>query len=145
MTMKSSTLKNMITLAVLAATMLLTASAFAQGDTTQYRATIPFEFQVAGKMLPAGYYNIRLTDHFVQFQNLETNKGVGVVAVRTEQKSTAVKDTLDFHVYGKQYFVSNLWFQGSQSGRAVLLSKAEQEIARQVHGNPVVLAMKLKK
>ena len=143
--MKSSTLKNMITLAVLAATMLLTASAFAQGDTTQYRANIPFEFQLAGKMLPAGYYNIRLTDHFVQFQNLETNKGVGVVVARAEQKRTAEKDTLVFNVYGKQYFVSSLWFAGSQSGRSVLLSKAEQEIARQASEDHVVLAMKLKK
>jgi hypothetical protein len=143
--MKSSTLKNMITVAVLAATMLLTASAFAQGETNQYRANIPFDFQVSGKTLPAGDYNIRLTDHFIQIQNVDTNKGVGVVTTRTERKRTAEKDALEFNVYGKQYFVSNLWFQGSQSGRAVLLSKAEQEIARQVHGNPVVLAMKLKK
>jgi hypothetical protein len=145
MTMKSSTLKNMITVAVLAATMLLTASAFAQGETNQYRTNIPFAFQVGGKILPAGYYNIRLTDHFVQFQNLETNKGVGVVAIRTEQKHSAEKNSMEFNVYGKQYFVSNLWFQGSQSGRSVILSKAEQEIARQGPGSPVVLAMKLKK
>jgi hypothetical protein len=142
--MKSSTLK-MITVAVLAATMLLTASAFAQADSTQYRANIPFDFQVAGKILPAGSYNIRVTDHFVQFQNLDTNKGAGVVALRAEQKRTAEKDLLEFNVYGKQYFVSKFWFQGSQDGRTVILSKAEQEMARQAHEDHVVLAMKLKK
>lgn len=143
--MKSSILNKMMTVAVLAATMLLTASAFAQGDVTQYRANIPFDFQVSGKTLPAGDYNIRVTDHFIQIQNLDTNKGVGVVTARTERKGMAEKDTLEFNVYGRQHFVSNLWFQGSQSGRAVIVSKAEQEIARQVNGNPVVLAMKLKK
>ncbi len=143
--MKSSIVNKILTSAVLAATMLLTASAFAQGAVDQYRASIPFDFQVSGKTLPAGDYNIRVTDHFIQIQNLDTNKGVGVVTARTERKRTAEKDALEFNVYGKQYFVSNLWFQGSQTGRAVLLSKAEQEMAKQAHGSPVVLAMKLKK
>ena len=143
--MKSSILNKILTAAVLAATMLLTASAFAQGAVDQYRASIPFDFQVSGKTLPAGDYNIRVTDHFIQIQNLDTNQGVGVVTSRTDRSRSAEKDMLEFNVYGKQYFASKLWFQGSQTGREVLVSKAEQEIAKQVHGNPVVLAMKLKK
>jgi len=76
--MKSSTLKKMINLAVLAATMLVASAGFAQKSENQYRVSIPFQFQIAGKVLPAGDYIAKLTDHFVQIRPVDSTNGVGI-------------------------------------------------------------------
>ncbi len=138
--MKSATVK-MLTLAVLAATMFVSA-AFAQQQGTQYKAAIPFEFQLAGKVLPAGNYIVKLTDHFVQIRNTDTNQGVGIATLRSERKQTAEKDTLQFNVYGKQYFLANVWFQGDYVGRELIRSKAEIEMAKKGSESHVQLALK---
>jgi hypothetical protein len=140
--MKSSNLKKTINLAVLAATMLVASAGFAQKSENLYRASIPFQFQIAGKVLPAGDYIVKLTDHFVQIRPVNSTKGAGIATLRAERKHAAQKDALEFNVYGNQYFLSQLWFEGSELGRSVVVSKAEAEIARQAREGHVMLAMK---
>jgi hypothetical protein len=142
MTMKSSILNKTINAAVLAATMLVSVLGFGQDESTQYKASIPFQFQLAGKVLPAGEYVVKLTDHFVQIRPANSAKGVGIATLKAERKETAAKDVLQFNVYGDQYFLSQLWFHGSEIGRSVVTSKAEMQVARQVRENRVELALK---
>jgi hypothetical protein len=142
MTMKRSNLKKLTLLAVLAATLLISNLGLAQMGATQYKATIPFEFQLAGKVLPAGNYIVKVTDHFVQIRPVDSAKGVGIVTLRAERKQTAKKDMLEFNVYGNQYFLSQVWFEGSELGRSVVTSKAEMEIASETGESHIQLAMK---
>lgn len=77
----------------------------------QIAVTIPFEFVVAGKTLPAGTYNVnRVTDAYPRtliLHSFENHTSVLVVPSQVEGRS-ADKVHVSFERVGGQYFLSKI-------------------------------------
>ncbi|MBI3682412.1 MAG: hypothetical protein HY235_18690 [Acidobacteria bacterium] len=134
-----------VTMAGLAAC-LLAAPAMAQVN-DRLQATIPFAFQVGGKMLPAGDYDILLnaSPGVVVLRNSENYQAAGVLTHRTERKPSA-QPSLVFERHGESHFLSTVW-PSSGTGYQVPRRSIEGQIAklnRQPAGNTEMKAVALK-
>ena len=115
------------------------ATAYAQMPGTALRATIPFDFSVRGKILPAGDYEIkRLTD----------DPGELIVSSVNDKHERAIFDTepveprgissnaqIIFHRYGDRYFMSEVFAGGQQTGRELPVSRQERNLKRELASN----------
>jgi hypothetical protein len=85
----------------------------AQAQTPEYRAYIPFEFNVGNKTLPAGDYVIALVD-FIESRNVLTvreTKSEKSQIVMFSPKSSKEPDKLSelaFNRYDNQYFLAEI-------------------------------------
>ena len=129
------------TLTVFVLSLMFSTVSFAQQSEAIYKATIPFEFQLNGKILPAGDYVVKMTDHFIQVRPANAAKGVGTVTTKSSHSKVSTENALVFNVYGNQHFLSQLWFEGSDLGRSVQMSKAEDEMAKKGTDTLVKLAL----
>lgn len=135
--MQIQTWKRLIMLSVLG--VLTTVSAHAQAG-KQFTVTIPFNFYVGGKTLPAGQYMVgRSTQTSTEGLALRGTDGrTGVFAltrgIQTEEVQQQSK--LVFRRYGDQYFLGEVWISGRSSGRGLPSSRKERLIAQEVakHG-----------
>jgi hypothetical protein len=123
--MKSSRL----TIAVAFVFFALLAPAVA--ETGALRATIPFDFTVGARTLPAGDYEVSIS-------------GSLLMVTRTDGPGTAMKLTtligggwnedvrprLIFHCYGNHRFLSVAWMGGANHGHDLQAPTAELEYAR---------------
>ena len=115
------------------------ATAYAQMPGTALRATIPFDFSVRGKILPAGKYEIRRigdepdglmissVNHLHEWAIFETE------AVETREIPRSGE--IVFHRYGDSYFLSEIFAGGEQTGRELLPSRQERSLKREMASN----------
>ncbi len=121
--------------------LLSAAAAHAQVD---LEATIPFDFQVGEKVLPAGSYQIT------------TNANTGQVLVRGRSNGEAAtigsfgvgggpfrghKSKLLFNRYDSSYFLKEMWREDSSTGRAIRQSRSERQMAQNAPPQPVTLVL----
>jgi len=98
------------------------------------KITIPFSFIVGEKTLPAGEYTVepnrRDSDQFWLFQSKDgrTSSLFATMPVRANQTQEGSK--LVFHRCGEQYFLSQIWTAGANSGRELLMPRLERELAK---------------
>jgi hypothetical protein len=99
------------------------AQAFAKAD-------VPFAFNVGTAQLPAGTYEVKtLSPYQIMIQNRETSAAAMAIARRDGSRTGETK--LVFHRIGTQYFLSEVWRDGS-AGMIVPTSKHEQELTREL-------------
>jgi hypothetical protein len=115
------------------------ATAYAQMPGTALRATIPFDFIVRGKILPAGNYEIRRigdepggliisgVNHLHEWAIFETES---VQPRKLPQTGEVV-----FHRYGDSYFLSEVFAGSEQTGRELLPSRQERILRRETARN----------
>jgi hypothetical protein len=112
--------------------LLIAVPARAQMPGTAIRTTIPFDFIVSGKTLPAGNYEIgRINDSpegLVMRNVTDKHDHVmfqteAVAAMKIPSKSEVV-----FHRYGDTYFLSEVITAGEQTGRELSTSRAERRL-----------------
>ncbi len=118
--------------AVMGSTLLLAATS---GKGT---AEVPFDFQIQGRVLPAGMYSLTHsnTDGILYIRNEGTGENIAFLApVRKWSKSDDPK--LTFNRYGDRYFLSAIWF-GGEDGCGLVKSRQEKEVSGD--GKPGVLA-----
>jgi hypothetical protein len=115
---------------------LVAATAHAQMPGTALRASIPFDFSVRGRVLPAGVYEIsRIADgpdgliirsvgdqH--EHEVFETNP--------VQERRVSKRSELIFHRYGESYFLSEVLAGGQQSGAELPHSRQEKTLAREM-------------
>jgi hypothetical protein len=95
------------------------------GDTI---VDIPFAFTVSNHTLPAGRYIVtRPSQKFLRIFNSQ-NHGTFALTNRVEGKAPE-SGKMVFHRYGNAYFLSEVWVSGSRTGRKVLQSRSEKELA----------------
>jgi len=129
--MKKQALKNFTILNLLL--MLTAVSVAAQSERTRIK-NIPFDFIVGGKTLPAGDYTVepnRRDSHkvwLVQSRDGRTSALFTTMPVRS--RDTQEKTSLVFNKYGDQYFLSQIWTAGGNSGRELLMPRQERELAK---------------
>ena len=100
--------------------LLLVGSAGAQEPGTRIRASIPFDFTVKGKTMPAGTYDVtRVMDEPVTLLLRNVHDKHDVVVVETEPVRDPMmprRGELVFNRYGDTYFLSEIFTAGEQTG-----------------------------
>jgi hypothetical protein len=122
-------------------TLSLAGSARAQLPGTEIRASIPFDFVVRGKTLPAGDYTIsRINDEPAGLLLRNVHEKREHVVFETEPvqgRRIPRKDVLVFNVYGNSYFLSEVITAGEQMGRELSPSREEKTLKREWAKNEV--------
>jgi hypothetical protein len=121
---------------IFATAMLAAASLMAPlGVSAQSRqqATIPFDFTVGQRLLPAGTYVIRpLGRGVIAVRGWKGNELVSATTLITSANEVSKNpDTLVFHRYGDQYFLSEIRGDLGENVGRVAISKLEQRVQLQ--------------
>jgi hypothetical protein len=116
----------------LALTVLLLATA-AQAQTTNVKASIPFDFVVGNHAYTAGEYTVKSmsqSSSAIRIDNAdESEKGI-TLSDECQRLRPADGTTLVFQRLGNNYFLYQIWTDGNSLGREFPMSKAEVKIAK---------------
>ena len=114
-------------------------SAGAQEPGTKIRASIPFDFTVKGKTLPAGEYEVsRVMDEPITLLLRNVHDKHDEVVVETEPvigRMTPKRDELIFNRYGESYFLSEVFTAGEQTGEELYPTHRERELRSEMARN----------
>ncbi len=98
---------------------------------------IPFDFAVGETKLPAGKYTLRRiistssADQLL-IQNAEARVDMRTGITRPNRTSEVQKQSkLLFNRYGNQYFLSQVWMAGSDTGRDLFQSRNDRNLANE--------------
>ena len=130
--MQIQTWKKLIMLSVLG--VLTSVSAHAQAG-KQFTVTIPFNFYVAGKTLPAGQYHVgRSTEDSVGLvlQGTDGRTGVFVLTRGIQTAEVQQQSRLVFRRYGDQYFLGEVWISARRNGRELPNSRKERLVKQDI-------------
>lgn len=118
---------------------LLLGSAGAQEPGTKIRASIPFDFTVKGKTLPAGEYEVsRVMDEPIAILLRNVHDKHDEVVVETEPvigHMTPKRDELIFNRYGDTYFLAEVFTAGEQTGEELYPTHKERELRSEMARN----------
>lgn len=97
---------------------------------------IPFDFQVGGKSLPAGLYVIERSTlssaEGLSLRNTDNKHSVYVLTSTVQSGSRQRGSRLVFNRYKEQYFLSQFWTSGEQSGRELIKTNKELSAEREL-------------
>jgi len=120
----------------LAITSLLVLCSFAATQAARAQepltVNIPFAFTVGETTLPAGEYRVQKMDTnnaVLMIRCDEPRKSIMVVTNATRSNKQQEESKLVFNRYNDQYFLSQVWNAGFSSGRELLKTQREKEIA----------------
>ena len=115
-----------------ALTVLLLATA-TQAQTTNVKASIPFNFVVGNHAYPAGEYTVKSLSQgsaAIRIDNADESKKRMTLSIACQKGQPATQTTLVFQRLGDNYFLYQIWTEGNSLGREFPMSKAEVKIAR---------------
>lgn len=142
--MKNVVAQGVAKLSLLAVMMIIAASVSANAQSLNYRLTanIPFDFSVGGEKLPAGKYWINRAqqsngDTVVQIRSTDLHQNLVRFTIPVLASNPAKNSSLVFRRYGDEYFLAEIWPAGSETGRELLKSRAERELARKAQDSGV--------
>jgi hypothetical protein len=134
--MKKKVLSLMATCSLLT---LVAATAHAQLPGTALRASIPFEFSVRGRVLPAGDYEIkRMTDQPDGLEIFSLSDKHKLALFETDPvmaRNPNRRSEITFHRYGDSYFLFEVFAGGEQTGRELPLSRQEKGLRSEMASN----------
>jgi hypothetical protein len=118
-------LRSALLACTLAATALAsTSQTFAQGQAMQ--VNVPFAFHNGSQLLPAGIYRVEIqSSHLILLQG-QSRSGFVITNPETTRKITGPGKVI-FNRYGSQYYVSEFWPQGSETGQRSVKSSQEKQ------------------
>jgi hypothetical protein len=115
-----------------ALTVLLLATA-AQAQTTNVKASIPFDFVVGDHAYSAGEYTVKSLSQgsaAIRIDNAdESEKGV-TLSNACSRGLPADGTTLVFQRLGDNYFLYQVWTEGNTTGREFRMSKTQVQLAK---------------
>ena len=123
-------MKRINAIALLAiANFAMAGTSFAQSNGV--RATVPFDFTVGDKLLPAGTYTIKeQSHHVIMIQNHD--KPIAMLSlVDGDSNKSPNGGKLKFHRYGSQYFLTEILCDRANMNLQVPTSKTEKRTALQ--------------
>jgi len=119
--------------------LLLVVNVHAQLPGTEIRASIPFDFTVRGRTLPAGEYSIsRIGDEPASLLIRNIRGRQENVMFDTEPKDVRRlprRNVLVFNRYGDSYFLEEVVTAGEETGRELTPSHAERTLRREMAKN----------
>jgi hypothetical protein len=124
-------MKNVRTV-LFALTVLLLATA-AQAQTTNVKASIPFDFVVGDHAYTAGEYTVKSmsqSSSAIRIDNAdESEKGI-TLSDACQRLHPADGTTLVFQRLGNNYFLYQIWTDGNSLGREFRMSKTQVQLAK---------------
>lgn len=127
----------MIAMLVLVGSMAVAAQA-QTGGRTELRASIPFQFSVGDRTLPAGEYTVRQVNPASDRAVLQLRQKDGGATAMIQMNSVIGKAQesakLVFNRYGSQYFLAQAWIGGDSDGLQASKSRAERAVERETAG-----------
>lgn len=122
-------------------TLMIAAPARAQMPGTTVRTTIPFDFIVSGKTLPAGNYEIRRINDSPEglvIRNVGDKRDhVMFETEAVEARKIPRRSEVVFHRYGDTYFLSEVFSAGQQIGRELPTSRSERRLEYEAARNEI--------
>lgn len=115
----------------IAATIATLAAPLA-AQSARLTATIPFEFSVSGKTMPAGDYSLN-TDELSSVLRVASTASSALTLTRPVargEQAHAGQIVLIFNQYGSHYVLSQVWTGLGRSSRQVPETTAERELAK---------------
>lgn len=97
-------------------------------------AKVPFNFILAGKVVPAGKLTVQLAPasrKILMIRNLETGLALMTTSSPDELKHAPAQCALVFTRYGSRYFISGIKLAGDRTSYQLPESKAEAEMRAQ--------------
>jgi hypothetical protein len=126
-------------LSIITALVLLAALVVTSVDATSSRSLvvqIPFDFNVAGKTLPAGKYVVerrtQTSAEGLSLRSVDTNRGVFVLTATVQADERQSASRLVFTRYHNSYFLSQFWASGEASGRELIKTAQERTAEREL-------------
>jgi hypothetical protein len=112
----------------------------AYGQVWGVMVKVPFKFVVANKTLPEGEYMLSSVHDEVFVQDSQ-GKRVAMVLANSVGRRRAVgkRGEVVFECYTDRCFLSQLWTPGQDTGRELLRSRVETEIAKRETGKGFAL------
>ena len=92
----------------------------------------PFDFVVGDAVLPAGEYTIRVVSiaGLLSFRSADGAVSAFINSLPLQKTATEDRYRLVFHRYGSHYYVSEIWTPGYRTGRTLIQTPAELEVAK---------------
>lgn len=144
-TVSISKLRSALLACALAATAVASTShAFAQGQAMQ--VNVPFAFHNGSQLMPAGIYRVEIQSSHLILLRGQSRSGFVMTNPQTTRTITGPGKVI-FNRYGSQYYVSEFWPQGSETGQRSVKSRqekeAEQEELAENHANAATRVLAL--
>lgn len=98
-------------------------------------ASIPFEFTVGNKTLPAGEYivtSVTAGSEALMIRSKDSRSASMRLTNGISASKASAQAKLVFHRYGQSYFLSEVWTAGESSGRQLIKSGQERARAREL-------------
>ncbi len=117
---------------LLALTVLLLATA-AQAQTTNVKASIPFDFVVGDHTYSAGEYTVKSLSQnsaAIRIDNADESEKGMTLSNACQKGQPADGTTLVFQRLGDNYFLYQVWTEGNTTGRELRMSKAQVQLAK---------------
>jgi hypothetical protein len=104
------------------------ASAFAE---QAIKAQIPFPFHMGGSIMPEGSYTVDSTvaRGVLRFRSADGTSSAMTLSNEVQSVAIPTQPKLVFNRYKDQYFLSQVWAGGSNTGHELLKSHLEKEVA----------------
>jgi hypothetical protein len=137
--MKAKLIANSIAACGLLAALAIALAAPVSAQTLTRKFSVPFDFVVRGRTMPAGDYVVgpvsSLNSALLAVLAVQSKStGTGELTVTSPAPAVPSQDRakalLIFHRYGGEYFLAGLWDGDMAIGRLIPMSKAERERAK---------------
>lgn len=119
--------------------LIIAVPARAQMPGAPIRVSIPFDFIIRGRTLPAGTYEVmRLPDtqEVLEIRNIKDKRDHSAFETEPFQAHRiANRNELVFNRYGDSYFLSEVVTAGEQIGREMPPTHAERQLRREMASN----------
>jgi len=95
-------------------------------------ATVPFAFTVENSDLPAGTYTVSILPPYnmIKVQSADGRKVAWIAAIPSLKSEESMQMKLVFHRFGNEYFLAQVWEQGSKVHRDLRSGSRARELAR---------------
>jgi hypothetical protein len=123
-----NTNKGFIMTAAIALAIAITAPSFAQ--TSNMRVTVPFDFYVSNRLLPAGTYAVSSHAHAnaIQVNDGRGNMAFVIVTAPTANRGADVGKVV-FRRYEGASFLASVYWDGNRAGSELPTSRIERRLA----------------
>jgi hypothetical protein len=125
---------------------LLLATVTASAQTMRLKADVPFDFVVGGRTLPSGEYTIRSLNggnHILSI-SAPDQKTIVFLTNMCQSLNASPESKLIFTRYGDRYVLSEMWIEGSNTGRQLPKSLPEVRVADNKSVETVVVLAELR-
>jgi len=121
----------MMVMAALVAVAMLASTRVASAQ-DQLLVNVPFDFVAGNKTLPAGEYAVKAvgpTNMLILIDRADSATSAFLPTHAAVSHEAQIQSKLVFNRYGDRYFLAQVWTVGNTSGRELIKSAREKEVA----------------